>query len=239
MLISPQNLAENLHSVRARIAAAALAAGRPADCVTLVAVGKGHDADSVRAVAELGQRDFAENYPQEGVAKIAAVRREGLCWHFIGQVQSNKTRLLAEHFDWVHGIDRAPIAARLSAQRARYAPPLNVCLQVKLAPEPDKAGVEPVRVASLAAEVAALPRLKLRGLMCIPPETEDVAEQRRQFRRMRQLLVELNAAGYALDALSMGMSGDFEAAIHEGATHIRIGTAIFGPREGAGTQGER
>ncbi len=230
MLISPQNLAENLHSVQARIAAAALGAGRPADCVTLVAVGKGHEAASVRAVADLGHRDFAENYPQEGVAKIAAVGREGLHWHFIGQVQSNKTRLLAEQFDWVHGIDRALIAARLSAQRAHYAAPLNVCLQVKLVPEPGKAGVEPELVTSLAAEVAALPRLKLRGLMCIPPETEDVAEQRRQFARMRELLSTLNASGHALDVLSMGMSGDFESAIREGATHVRIGTAIFGPR---------
>jgi len=184
----------------------------------------------VRSAARLGLRDFAESYPQEGVAKIAAVGLDGLCWHFVGQVQSNKTRLLAERFDWVHGVDRLQIAARLSAQRPHYAPPLSVCLQVKLAPEPGKAGAAPEDVATLAAEVAALPRLKLRGLMCIPPETGDESEQRRQFGRLRKLLVALNASGHELDVLSMGMSGDFESAIREGATHVRIGTAIFGPR---------
>lgn len=184
----------------------------------------------VRSAAKLGLRDFAESYPQEGVAKIAAAALDGLCWHFVGQVQSNKTRLLAERFDWVHGVDRLQIAARLSAQRPHYAPPLDVCLQVKLAPEPGKAGVAPEEVAALAAEVAALPRIRLRGLMCIPPETRDESEQRRQFRRLRELQVALNAAGHELDVLSMGMSGDFESAIREGATHVRIGTAIFGPR---------
>lgn len=231
MLISPQNLAENLRSVRARIALAASASGRPADCVTLVAVAKGQPLESVRAAAELGQRDFAENYPQEGIAKIAALGREGLVWHFIGQVQSNKTRLLAEHFDWVHGIDRAQIAERLSAQRAHYAPELNVCLQVKLVPEPGKAGVAPEAVAALAAEVARLPRLRLRGLMCIPPETHDPQQQEQRFRQLRELLLALNDTGHSLNVLSMGMSGDFEAAVAQGATHVRIGTAIFGPRD--------
>lgn len=230
MLISPQNLAENLRSVRDRIAAAAAAAGRPTDCVTLVAVSKGQDGALVRAASELGQRNFGESYPQEGAAKIDALALPEATWHFIGQLQSNKTRLVAERFHWVHGIDRASIAARLSAQRPHYAPALNACLQVRLADEPGKAGVDPGTLATLAAQVAGLPRLKLRGLMCIPPPCDDETQQRGYFGRLRELLAQLNAAGHALDVLSMGMTGDFTAAIREGATHVRIGTAIFGPR---------
>lgn len=230
MLISPQNLAENLRSVRARIAAAASAAGRPADSVTLIGVTKAQDVDAIRTASALGLREFGESYPQEALAKMSALEPLALVWHFIGQVQSNKTRLLAQHFAWAHGVDRLQIAKRLSEQRAHYAPPLNVCLQVKLIEEPTKAGVEPANLEALATAVAALPRLKLRGLMCIPPETTDTAEQRRHFRRLRELLVALNVPGHSLDTLSMGMSGDFESAIHEGATHVRIGTAIFGPR---------
>lgn len=230
MLISPQNLAENLRSVRARIAAAASAAGRPADSVTLIGVTKAHGVDVIRAASELGLRDFGESYPQEALPKMTALESLALSWHFIGQVQSNKTRLLAQHFGWVHGVDRLQIAKRLSEQRAHYAPPLNVCLQVKLAEEPAKAGVDPKNLGALATAVAALPRLRLRGLMCIPPETTDPAEQRRHFRRLREFLAALNVSGHSLDTLSMGMSADFESAINQGATHVRIGTAIFGPR---------
>ena len=231
MLISPQNLAENLRAVRAAIASAAVASGRPADCVTLVAVSKGQPTQAVRGALDLGQRDFGESYPQEGIAKIEALDAPQAVWHFIGQLQSNKTRRVAERFYWVHGVDRVQIAQRLSAQRPHYAPPLNVCLQVKLAPEPGKAGVEAEQLPALAGEVAGMARLRLRGLMCIPPPSEDEAIQRGYFRRLRELLEALNAAGHRLDVLSMGMSGDYAAAVAEGATHVRIGTAIFGPRE--------
>lgn len=230
MLISPQNLAENLRSVRARIAAAASAAERPADCVTLIGVSKAQDSAAIRVTSEHGLRDFGESYPQEALPKMSELQSLELRWHFIGQVQSNKTRLLAEHFDWVHSVDRLQIAKRLSAQRPHYAPPLNVCLQVKLVEEPTKAGVDPASLGALAAAVAALPRLRLRGLMCIPPETSNDAEQRRHFRRLCELMSALNVSGHLLDALSMGMSADFESAIREGATHVRVGTAIFGPR---------
>lgn len=231
MLISPQNLAERLRLVRARIAAAASAAGRPADCVTLVAVSKTHGVETIRAAVELGIRDFGESYAQEGAEKSLALEALGLHWHFIGQVQSNKTRLIAERFAWVHGVDRLQIAQRLSEQRHHYAPPLNVCLQVKLVEERTKAGVDPRELEALARAVAALPRLKLRGLMCIPPPIGDVSRQRGHFRQLRELLSSLNAAGQSLDVLSMGMSDDFEAAVAEGATHVRIGTALFGPRD--------
>src|SRR5688572_16404233 len=187
MLISPQNLAENLRFVRTAIASAAQAAGRPTDCVTLVAVSKGQETAAVRAALSLGQRDFGESYPQEGMAKIEALNAPEAIWHFIGQLQSNKTRRVAEHFQWVHGIDRAQIAARLSVQRPHYAPPLNVCLQVKLAPEAGKAGIEPAHVATLATEVAGMARLRLRGLMCLPPPAQDEATQRGYFRRLREL----------------------------------------------------
>lgn len=230
MLISPQNLAENLRSVRASIASAAQSAGRPSDCVTLVAVSKGQEAAAVRAALALGQRDFGESYPQEGVAKIEALDAPQATWHFIGQLQSNKTRRVAERFQWVHGVDRAQIAARLSAQRPHYAPPLNVCLQVMLAPELGKAGVDPEHVAALANEVAGMARLKLRGLMCMPPAESDFERQRAWFRETRQVFDYLNERGFGLDTLSMGTSSDFEAAIAEGATIVRIGTAIFGAR---------
>jgi len=231
MLISPQNLAENLQSVRLRVAVAARASGRSEQCVTLVAVSKGQPAAAIRAIAELGHRDVGESYPQEALPKIEELRPQELCWHFIGQIQSNKTRQLAEHFHWVHGVDRLQIATRLSAQRPHYAPPLNVCVQIKLVDEPAKAGVHPSEAPALLEQIAALPRIKLRGLMCIPPETTGVTEQRHLFSQMRALREQLVAAGHELDVLSMGMSGDYEAAILEGATHVRVGTAIFGPRE--------
>lgn len=230
MLIVPQNWAENLNRVRSHIAGAAVAAGRDPTQITVVAVSKAQPLVAVRAVRALGIADFGENYPQEALGKIDALEDAGIRWHFIGQIQSNKTRVIAERFAWVHSLDRLHIARRLSAQRPFYAPPLDVCLQVKLAEEPDKGGVSPGAVRALADEVAGLQRIRLRGLMCIPPPTEDVARQRGWFARLRALRSELNEAGHALDVLSMGMSGDYQAAVREGATHLRIGTAIFGER---------
>jgi len=234
MLIVPQNWAENLDFVRSHIASAAAAAGRDPTHITLVAVSKAQPLAAMRAVHALGVVDFGESYPQEALAKIEALGGETLIWHFIGQIQSNKTRVIAEHFAWVHSVDRVQIARRLNAQRPFHAPPLNVCLQVKLVDEPAKGGVSPLELSSLAEEVAGLKRIRLRGLMCLPPVSDDVTEQRRWFARLRDLLLELNGKGHALDVLSMGMSGDYEAAVREGATHLRIGTAIFGAREGAG-----
>jgi PLP dependent protein len=170
---------------------------------------------------------------QEGIDKIDALADlPGLDWHFIGQLQGNKTREVAERFDWVHTVDRERIAARLSAQRPHHAPPLQVLLQVRLADEPGKGGVPPAGTADLARAVAALPGLRLRGLMCIPPPLADPQAQRAPFRQLRELLQQLNAAGHALDTLSMGMSDDLEAAVLEGSTLVRVGTAIFGPRPG-------
>jgi len=235
MLIVPQNWAENLILVRSHIAAAAAGAGREPTQITLVAVSKAQPLDAIRAVHALGIADFGESYPQEALAKIEALAGETLRWHFIGHIQSNKTRVIAERFAWVHSLDRAQIARRLSAQRPFHAPPLNVCLQVKLGQEPTKAGVSPEMLKPLADEVAGLERIRLRGLMCLPPASADVIQQRRWFARLRELRSELNSAGHTLDVLSMGMSGDYEAAVLEGATHLRIGTAIFGARPEVGT----
>ena len=233
MLMGPQNLPEQLRIVRNRIAAAIQAAMRNVDSVTLLAVSKAQPANKVRTVAQLGVRDFGESYVQEALDKIEALSDLSLTWHFIGRLQANKTRLVAASFDWVHGVDRLKIAERLSEQRPFHAPPLNVCLQVNIAGEASKGGVEPAELPALAAAVAALPRLKLRGLMCIPPDEEDPSRQRAWFASMRRTLESLNAAGAKLDTLSMGMSGDFESAILEGATIVRVGTAVFGPRTGA------
>ena len=230
MLIGPQFSAANLASVRERIASAAARAGRDPAGITLVGVSKTQPPEVVSAALAAGLHDFGENYVQEGVTKITAVPRTGVAWHFIGRLQSNKSRAVAEHFDWVHTVDRPGLAERLSAQRPFHGPALQVCLQVKLADEPGKAGVAPAALPALAAAVATLPRLRLRGLMCIPPPHDDEAEQRRAFAQLRGLRDALNAQGHALDVLSMGMSADFEAAILEGATHVRVGTAIFGPR---------
>jgi len=230
MLTGPQNLAANIEAVRQRIRAAARAAGRPPDSVTLVGVTKGQPAEVAAAARAAGLTDLAENYVQEAQAKIAAVPRHGLTWHFIGQLQANKTRIVAEQFDWVHTVDRLRLAERLSAQRPFHGPPLAICLQVKLADEPAKGGVAPEALPALARAVSGLPRLTLRGLMCVPPESGDPATQRGYFARLRELAEGLRRDGLALDALSMGMSADLEAAVLEGATHVRIGTALFGPR---------
>jgi pyridoxal phosphate enzyme (YggS family) len=182
------------------------------------------------AAVDCGLTDIAENYVQEAREHIVALHGRTLSWHFIGALQSNKTRPVAESFDWVHTLDRMRIAERLSAQRPPSLAPLAVCIQVRLGDEPTKAGVSPAELPALASGVARLPHLSLRGLMALPPEETDVARQRHWFRELRRLLEELNGAGHRLDALSMGMSGDYEVAIAEGATHVRIGTALFGER---------
>jgi PLP dependent protein len=230
--MGPQNLPAALAGVRERIARAAAAAGRSAHSVTLLAVGKSQPAQVLDAAANCGVSDFGESYLQEGLGKIAALHDRALTWHFIGRIQANKTRPIAESFAWVHAVDRIKVAERLSAQRPYHAPPLNVCLQVNVAGEATKGGVAPAQLPALATAVAALPRLKLRGLMCIPPEESDPARQRSWFARLRALQEGLNATGAGLDSLSMGMSADFEAAILEGATIVRLGTALFGERPG-------
>jgi len=233
MLTAPQFSPAALQSVRERVAQAASAAGRAPDSVRLVAVSKLQPVSMVRDAATAGQVDFGENYVQEGCDKIAALADvPGLVWHFIGQLQGNKTREVAEHFHWVHTVDRGRIAARLSAQRPAHMPPLQVLLQVSLADEPGKGGVTPAELPALAAAVAVLPRLQLRGLMCIPPPAAGLEAQRQPFRQLRELLAALQAVGHPLDTLSMGMSDDLEAAVLEGATLVRVGTAIFGRRPG-------
>lgn len=209
---------------------AASRAGRDPASVTLVAVTKGKTAELVRQAATAGVTDFGESYLQEALPKLKTLADLALCWHFIGGIQSNKTRTIAERFQWVHAVDRLNIAQRLSDQRPFHAPPLNVCLQVALVQESTKGGVVPEQVETLARAVAQLPRLTLRGLMCVPPPQDDVDAQRRVFAELRVLLERLNTGGLQLDTLSMGMSGDFEAAIAEGATHVRIGTVLFGAR---------
>ncbi|MBN8443399.1 MAG: YggS family pyridoxal phosphate-dependent enzyme [Thauera sp.] len=223
-------IAANLQAVRARIEQAAIAAGRDPATVGLLAVSKTWPADALRAAAAAGQRAFGENYVQEGADKVAELAALDLEWHFIGPLQSNKTRPVAGAFDWVHSIDRLKIADRLSAQRDAHLPPLNVCIQVNVSGEDSKSGVAPDELPALAQAVAALPRLRLRGLMCIPEPTDDVALLRSRFATLRTLKDALVADGLALDTLSMGMSHDIEAAIAEGATIVRVGTAIFGAR---------
>jgi PLP dependent protein len=230
MLMNPQNLPERVRDVRERVASAAARAGRNVDSVTILAVGKGQPASTLRAAASLGLSQLGESYLQEALVKIAQLRDLPLTWHFIGRLQANKTRPVAESFAWVHGLERLRIAQRLSEQRPYHAPPLNVCLQVNIAGEQSKGGAGPDELPELAAAVASLPRLRLRGLMCLPPQETDPAGQRHWFARLRELQEGLNARGAALDTLSMGMSGDFESAIAEGATLVRIGTALFGPR---------
>ena len=228
--MSPQNLPAMLRAVRERVARAAAAAGRSAESVTLLAVGKAQPLELLAAAADCGVGDFGESYLQEALQKIAALQERALTWHFIGRIQANKTRPIAESFAWVHAVDRLKIAERLAAQRPFHAPPLNVCLQVNVAAEATKGGVTPAELPALAAAVAQLPRLALRGLMCIPPEEIEPARQRAWFARLRVLKDELNRTGLSLDTLSMGMSADFEAAIQEGATLVRLGTILFGAR---------
>jgi PLP dependent protein len=247
MLIAPQNsplaalLAANLSALQQEIALAARSSNRSEDCVTLLAVCKGQPAESVREAARLGLSNFGESYLQEALPKIDALRELALTWHFIGRIQANKSAAIAQAFDWVHGVDRLKIAERLSAQRPHYAPPLQLCIQVNIAGESGKAGVAPAAAAELALAVRSLPHLKLRGLMCILPAGGSAADNRDSFQRLRLLLAQLNARidaradalGGRLDTLSMGMSADYREAIQQGATLIRVGTAIFGPRPDA------
>jgi PLP dependent protein len=233
-------VSEGLQGVRRRIAAAAAAAGRTPESVLLVAVSKTFPAQAVVEAVAAGQLAFGENYAREGADKIAAVQAllaaDGptpaapLTWHFIGPIQSNKTRVIAEHFHWAHGVDRLKVAQRLSQSRPPQAGALQVCIQVNVSGEPGKSGVAPHDAHDLARAILGLPSLRLRGLMAIPRESGDFAQQRAQCRVLRELLEQLVARGIALDTLSMGMSGDLEAAIAEGATLVRVGRAIFGER---------
>lgn len=223
-------LPERLLAVRKRIASIASQCERPPASVTLVAMSKGQPAAAVRQLAIEGQRDFGENYLQEAVPKLAELADLGLTWHFTGQLQANKTRTVAEAFDWVHTVDRERIAIRLSEQRPASAAPLNICIQVRLADESGKGGIPPDAVAALALQVATLPRLRLRGLMCIPPPSDSFDEQLALLRQLAECREDLNRRGLDLDTLSMGMSADLEAAIAAGATMVRIGTALFGGR---------
>jgi len=219
-----------LQAVRDRISRAAQAAGRRSGDITLVAVSKTFPSLSVRVAAGCGQTAFGENYAREGVDKIQELRDLALEWHFIGPVQSNKTRLIAAHFDWVHSVDRLKVAERLAEQRPPDLPPLQLCIQVNVSGEATKSGIEPAALPVLMRQIAALPRLELRGLMTIPTPTQNPAEQRRQLHRLRELKDEAAARGFHLDTLSMGMSDDLEIAIAEGATIVRVGRAIFGER---------
>jgi len=226
------SIANNLQEVKGRIALAASDSGRTSEDVLLLAVSKTFDEQAVREAHTAGQRHFGENYVQEALAKIASLAdlRAQLVWHLIGPLQSNKTREVAEQFDWVHGVDRLKIAQRLSAQRPAALPPLQVCLQVNISGEASKSGALPADVPALAAAVAALPGLRLRGLMSIPEPAAGAVAQRAPHRALHALFDSLNAAGAGLDTLSMGMSADLEAAVAEGATVVRVGTAIFGRR---------
>ncbi|ADJ65281.1 YggS family pyridoxal phosphate-dependent enzyme [Herbaspirillum seropedicae] len=228
------SIAQNLQHVQQQIAAAAERAGRPAGAVQLLAVSKTFGPQAVLEAVRAGQRAFGENYLQEALEKIAALPLLApdvpLQWHFIGPIQSNKTRPIAEHFDWVHSVDRLKIAQRLSEQRPAALGALNVCLQVNISGEDSKSGLDPAELPAVAAQVAQLPGLKLRGLMAIPAPSEDVTQQRAAFAAVRSLLAQLQAQGLALDTLSMGMSADLDAAVAEGASIVRIGSAIFGAR---------
>lgn len=225
------SIAANLQAVRARIASACISAGRAADSVQLLAVSKTWPAASIREAVAAGQVAFGENYVQEAVDKAAELKDLGLEWHFIGPLQGNKTRLVAENFAWVHSVDRLKIAERLVAQRPPDLPPLQVCIQVNISGEVSKSGCTPDELPALAHAVAALPGLRLRGLMTIPEPSNDSHLQRSRFALLRKFRDQLDAGGLRLDTLSMGMSHDLEAAVLEGATLVRIGTAIFGERK--------
>lgn len=224
-------IAFNLQAVRSRIERAAAACARRAADVSLLAVSKTCPASYIEDAFGAGQKAFGESYAQEAVKKITQLSHLGAEWHFIGPVQSNKTALIAEHFQWVHSIEREKIAVRLNAGRPQHLPPLQVCIQVNVSGEHSKSGVVPGEELALARCIAGLPRLRLRGLMAIPEPTPDEALQRRRYARVRELGDALIAAGYPLGTLSMGMSDDLESAIAEGATLVRVGTAIFGRRE--------
>jgi pyridoxal phosphate enzyme (YggS family) len=226
------DIAQHLDTVRRRIADAARAADRPPASVSLMAVSKTFAAGDVRAAHQYGQRMFGESYLQEALQKLDALAdlRAALEWHFIGPIQSNKTRPIAEHFDWVHSVDRLKIAERLSAQRPEALAPLNVCIQINISGEASKSGLAPDEAAAVAHSIAGLPRLRLRGLMAIPEPAETLEVQRMPYQRLHALFDTLRDSGLALDTLSIGMSDDLEAAVLEGATIVRVGTAVFGER---------
>lgn len=226
----------HIGAVRARIHHACQAASRDPQAVTLLAVSKTFGADAVASAFAAGQTRFGENYIQEAVQKISALRHLPIEWHCIGPIQSNKTRLVAEHFDWVHTVDRLKIAQRLSEQRPVHLPPLQVCIQVNVDGGASKSGVAPDEALALAQAVAKLPNLRLRGLMCIPEPAADFVAECAIFKRARGIFDALNAAGLGLDTLSMGMSADLEAAIASGSTLVRVGSAIFGARHYAAAQ---
>ena len=231
MLSLPQNCSPSAQKAQSRVVEAARSAGRSVDSVTLLAVSKGQSSAAIDSAASAGVEHFGENFLQEALPKLRDLTGTELTWHFIGRLQANKTRPVAETFAWVHAVDRFKIAERLSAQRPFHAPTLNVCLQLHVGGEASKGGVEPAEIAALAGQVNQLPRLRLRGLMCMPPAEAEVARQRHWFRETRQVFDYLNEHGFGLDTLSMGTTADFESAIAEGSTMVRIGTAIFGPRE--------
>ena len=224
------NVATNLHSIRQRIGAAEKLANRDAGSVALLAVSKTKPDSLIRAAWNAGQRAFGENYAQEAEEKARRLADLGIEWHFIGPIQSNKTRGLAQTMAWVHSIDRLKIAQRLSDQRPAHLPPLNLCVQVKLSDEPSKSGVASSELPNLAEQIVKLPKLRLRGLMAIPAATADYPEQRQSFSKLQGLLLELQKQRPQADTLSMGMSGDLEAAVVEGSTLVRVGTDIFGAR---------
>jgi pyridoxal phosphate enzyme (YggS family) len=228
-------ITQHLGQVRQRIAQAAREAGRPASDIALLAVSKTQPADAILEACSAGQRLFGESYVQEAIAKMQILNTtpagQDIDWHFIGPIQSNKTSEIARHFGWVHSVDRLKIAQRLSDQRPADLPPLNICLQVNISGEVSKSGARPAEVYELASHIAQLPRLCLRGLMAIPAQSEQPAEQRNAFRQLARLQADLIAHGLTLDTLSMGMSSDLEAAILEGATIVRVGTDIFGARQ--------
>ena len=228
--MSSDNLHERLLRVHKEIKEAELAFGRQPGSVRLLAVSKTRDTADILALAQLGVSDFGENHVQEAQAKIERLSGHPLTWHFIGPIQSNKTRQIAGHFDWVHSVDRVKIADRLHAARTSDKPPLNICIQVNIDAEPSKSGIKPEEMRQLAEHLLPLTRLKLRGLMAIPAPVDDFSAQRRAFMKLRLLQKQLSDSGCRVDTLSMGMTNDMRAAIAEGATIVRIGTALFGPR---------
>jgi pyridoxal phosphate enzyme (YggS family) len=228
--IEAETVAKNLYRLRERISAAEQRYGRRPGSVILVAVSKAQPAAAILAAYHAGQRDFGESYLQEALAKQADLTGCAVAWHFIGALQANKTRPIARHFAWVHSVDRLKIAERLNEQRPPGLPPLDVCLQVNIGAEQQKAGTELTQISKLAEQLQKFPRLRLRGLMALPPATSDFDEQRRHFRQLRLAYEQLQSQSFPLDTLSMGMSTDMEAAIAEGTTMIRIGTALFGER---------
>ena len=227
---NPTVIAENINQINKKIAEFAVKYQRQANEIKLLAVSKTMPVDDIQAAYEAGQKDFGENYLQEALVKIQSLQYPDINWHFIGAIQSNKTREIANAFDWVHSVERIKIARRLNEQRNPELTPLNVCLQINISDENTKAGIQHNELTQLAREITSLPNLKLRGLMAIPAKTESFEEQRSIFRKMHQIMDELNQLGFNMDTLSMGMSNDMEAAIAEGATIVRIGTSIFGAR---------